>query len=147
MVGRRNYLSPEGWVLGVSSEFQEPHVFMNDQGDPDASRGTTDSSSYTQMGLGGVRGISLSNPLVIETIQYVQHGGIDPAPGDMLYANTAGKLSVAQLAGNGAIVVANQVIIGIVHKGPYKVGTTTYIAWAPIAAKLVSEAGGTGPQF
>ncbi len=145
MVGRRNYDSPEGWVLGVSSQFQEPVVFMNDQGDPDADRGAH-AGGYVQMSVGGIRGVSLDNPLEIETVQYAQYGdGIDPAPGDLLYAHTDGKLYVGRTA-DGDVISESKVLLAVVHRGPFMIGENYYISWAPLKARLLSDVSGTGPD-
>lgn len=144
-VGARDYNDPEGWTLGITSQFQEPHVFMNDQIDPDSNRGAT-GDDWVQMGLGGIRGISLNNPLEIETIQYKTYGaGSEPAPGDLLYADTDGKLAVGQLA-DETVIADNKVVIGVVHRGPFMIGSSTYISWAPTTARLLTDAGGTGPD-
>jgi hypothetical protein len=144
-IGYRNHLDPEGWALGITTQFQEAYVFMNDSLDPDSNRGAT-SEDYIQMGIGGVRGISLANPLEIETIQWKTWGGGNtPSAGDLLYADTDGKLAVGALA-DGTVVADNKVVVGIVHRGPFMIGTSTYVSWAPVAARLLTDAGSSGPD-
>ncbi len=146
MVGHRDHQATEGWVLGVSSEFDEAYTFLNDYDSPDANRGVaTTPTAYSQMALGGVHGLALTNPLIVETVQWSATGGANPAPGDLLFAHTDGKLYVARTAA-GVTVANEKIIIGIVHAGPFSIGGSSFIRWAPIASKLYTDVGGSGPM-
>ena len=125
-IGRKKHTDPDVWVLGIDDLVDEVFIFRNDYDDPDASRSSTDAGEYRQVPFGGVQGISFQNPLEIETIQYSG----TPALGDRLYADTDGLLKVAVLA-NGTLVAASKVVVAVMTKDTYNVGTHEYIRVVP----------------
>lgn len=132
LIGRRKHTNPDVWVLGITELHQEPFIFRNDYDDPDAGR-SAHASDYAQVDFGGVQGISFQNPLEIETIQFVG----TPAIGDRLYANSDGKLAVAEQA-NGTVVANEEVVLAVVTKAAYNVGACEYIRVVPITSKYLT---------
>ena len=134
-VGRRKHSNPDVWILGITAVQQEAFIFRNDFDDPDAARASTNPTGYVQVPIGGVQGISLQNPLEIETTQYAG----TPAPGDMLYAASDGLLKIAQLA-DGSMAPASPGVAAGVVRGPYTIGNGSYICVVPVAQRFVSAA-------
>lgn len=130
MVGRLD--SNNNWVLGVSAVSQLPYIFRNDQADPDANRGAT-NTGYVQAAFGAVQGIAFSNALEIQTIQYSG----TPAIGDQLYADTDGLLKVAINAA-GSTIQASKPIVGVVTKGVTAYQKSNYITFVPDVSKRSS---------
>jgi hypothetical protein len=126
------------WALGIDKVDKEAFVLMNDQDDPDAARGPADTpSAYTQANWGGLHGLSLQNPLEIETIQFEG----TPAIGDKIFCRAdTGKLAVGEKADGTAATGADVglstgdkvIVIGTVTKAPSIVANDEYIEWVPL---------------
>jgi hypothetical protein len=123
------------WVLGVSAVTQEPHVFHNDQADPDSGNVSADPTLYTSVLWGGVHGISHMNPLIYDTIQYgvtAPTGSTacgTPAVDDLLFADTDGKLYVGK---TGATVkLSGQAIVAVCTQAPFTYQGLSYITVRP----------------
>jgi hypothetical protein len=129
----------DAWALGVPKVAEEAFILRNDQDDPDAARGPADTpSAYTQANWGGLQGISLQNPLEIETTQYA--GAI--AIGDRLGCSVHdGKLyAVADKDGTpkaaagipGYSAGDKVVAVGTATKPASFVANDEYIEWVPL---------------
>lgn len=142
-VGRLNN-STGTWDLGVNGATQEPHVFHNDQADPDSGNVSTDPTLYTSVLFGGVHGISHQNPLIYETSQFgttCPTGSVacgTPAVGDQLFADTDGKYYVGKTAA-GASKLNSQILIAVVTEAPHTKQGISYITVRPIHTALTSN--------
>ena len=130
MVGHLD--SSSNWVLGVSAVAQLPFIFRNDQTDPDANRGAS-NTNYVQAAFGAVQGIAFSNALEVQTIQYSG----TPAAGDQLYADTDGLLKVAITAA-GSVSVGSKPIVAVCTKGVTAYQHSNYITFVPDTSKRLS---------
>lgn len=125
------------WRLGLPGIAGDvPYIFLNDSGDPDANRGAHEAGAlYVQIGWGGVHGISLTQPLEIQTTQFDSAQTF--AVGDQVYVHTDGKLkrgvdsAGAKVAGstNGAVIV------GIVTVPSHTIGKSTFITFTTDLSK------------
>ena len=122
MIGR---LVANEWVLGMATsatDYSTPYIFHNDYLDGDTGNYSPDTTISNPAKYGGVHGISLQQPLVIETSQIASN--FDPAVGSRLIS-TGGTL----IAAAGAAV--NNRIIGYVTEGRHTYNGLTYITFVP----------------
>jgi hypothetical protein len=112
------------WKRGVASVNATPYIITVDSDDPSTGR-SAHKAGYKQVPWGAVQGISLSNPLEIETAFYKADDTY--AIGSALSAPT-GKV---QLAEDG------EVVVGVVVKTPYSLGNFTYLTFVAENGKRV----------
>ena len=128
MIGHLNAAGT--WVLGMSAgaatpsaeSLAAPYIFHNDQVDGDAGVASADPLISNPARYGGVHGIGLQQPLVIETSQ-IASGYTTPAIGDRLVTNTSGKV-LAATTGYGRV-------IGYVTEPKHTYNGIEYITFAP----------------
>ena len=125
--GKFGYLSAGAWILGTSSKLQETHVFMQDQDDPDTGRANVISDAVS-VKYGSIQGISLRNPIEIETVQFVSNAGL--VEGAEVSVSNAADATKGQLK----LAVSTEVVVGIVNKAAYSLGGASYLTITPIAA-------------
>lgn len=125
--GMIGHLDASGnWVLGMTASGGNlpnatPYIFHNDQADGDAGNASADTTISNPARYGGVHGISLQQPLVIETSQ-IASGYTTPAIGDKLMS-TAGKVE--------ALTATNNRVIGYVTEAKHTYNGLEYITFVP----------------
>jgi len=139
MVGRLDYATGK-WVLGMTQSIvglsQIPHIFHNDAADPDVGNGSTDNFLSNPVKFGGVHGISLQNPLEIETTQFTANSLLVPGAG-VFAADGTGLLTYGSLPASLTTAVSgNKVIIGIVTEASHSYQGLNYITIVPIQPVL-----------
>ena len=117
--------SDRKWKLGVTSVNETPYIINVDSSDPSTGR-EAHKPGYVQIPWGNIHGISLTNPLEIETANY--DNSFTYVVGSPLSA-PAGLLKLAQ---------ANEVIVGVVTKVPYTLGGQTYLTFVAENGKRVA---------
>lgn len=113
-----------GWQRGVTSINQTAYILLANGDDPSTGR-SAHKAGYKQVKYGNIHGVSLSNPLEIETAVFDDEDNY--AINDALSA-PAGTIKLAE---NG------EVVVGIVKKTPYRLGELTYLTFVAEAGKRV----------
>ena len=123
--GMIGHLDDSGnWVLGMTASGgtlpnATAFIFHNDQADGDAGVASADPLTSNPARYGGVHGISLQQPLIVETSQIASN--FDPVIGDKL-ASTGGTL-IAHTGSNR--------VVGYVTERRHTYNGLTYITFAP----------------
>lgn len=120
MIGR---LVANEWVLGMATsatDYSTPYIFHNDQVDGDAGVASADPLTSNPARYGGVHGISLQQPLVIETSQIASD--FNPAVGSRLMSTTGTLIAAA---------TTNNRIIGYVTEARHTYNGIDYITFVP----------------
>ena len=132
MIGHLN--SSGEWVLGMlgtggaATEINAtPYIFHNDYLDGDTGNYSPDATISNPAKYGGVHGISLHQPLVIETSQ-IASGYTTPVIGNKLMALTSGKVDLAT-SGNR--------VIGYVTEAKHDYNGLTYLTFVPEFGNVV----------
>jgi len=140
MVGYLDYATGK-WVLGMTQSIvglsQVPHIFHNDAADGDVGNASADNFISNPVKFGGVHGISLQNPLEIETTQFTANSLLVPGAGVYAAAGT-GLLTYGSLPASltTSIGGGNKVIIGIVTEASHSYQGLNYITIVPIQPVL-----------
>jgi len=133
MIGHLNAAGT--WVLGMTlnsggtiAEAQAtPYIFHNDQADGDTGNYSADTTISNPARYGGVHGISLQQPLVIETSQ-ISTAYSTPAIGDRLAVSVAADAQLGKLI---VAAISNTRIIGTVTEPKHTYNGIEYITFAP----------------
>ena len=140
MVGYLDYATGK-WVLGMTQSIaglsQIPHIFHNDATDPDVGNASADNFLSNPVKWGGVHGISLQNPLEIETTQFTSASiavgcGLFAAAGTGLL--TYGSAAATITTSNGTPAV----IIGICTEASHSYPGLNYITFVPVQPFLTA---------
>ena len=120
MVGHADPVTNKA-ILGVSNVSQEPLLFRNNSYDPDSGSGyTTPNADSAGAAYGGIQSISMGNPLLVQTSQFVG----TPAVDQELFADVNGKLTPA---------VSGSVVVARCKAGAYPYQSVSYIDFRPVA--------------
>ena len=134
MVGHLNAAGT--WVLGtvltnsggtIAEAYATPYIFHNDQVDGDAGNASADPLTSNPARYGGVHGISLQQPLVIETSQ-ISTAYSTPVIGDRLAVSVVADAQLGKLI-KAAIQYTR--IIGTVTEAKHTYNGIEYITFAP----------------
>lgn len=124
------------WDLGITALTQVPFIFRNGVTDFDAAP-PAHKDGYKAVPYGGINGVSFANTMEVDIATY--DTVTTPAVGDTLYADTDGVLKVATQE-DGTLIAASKVQIATVVKGPFSIGTVTFIRIAPLRTFSTSAA-------